>query len=101
LVASALIVTEVSRAVRRAVGRSHDSVLTEVLGLIDLVVVDHGILAAAPTWSRPACALWIPFTWPAPLPWATVSTLWSATTTDDRRLEVARAPGLAVERPSR
>ena len=40
LVGSALLVPEVTRAVHRALGRSHDDVLAQVLGLIDLVVRD-------------------------------------------------------------
>lgn len=96
LVASALLVTEVSRAVRRAVGRSHDSVLAEVLGVIDLVVVDRGILRTAADFE------------PASLRTLDAVHLASALALgdrvdaligyDDRLLEAARAAGLAVER---
>lgn len=97
LVASALIVTEVSRAVRRAVGRSHDAVLAQVLGLIDLVVVDRGILTAAaelePASLRTLDAVHV----------ASALALGDRVTSligyDERLLEAARAAGLAVERP--
>lgn len=98
LVASALIVTEVSRAVRRAVGRSHDAVLAQVLGLIDLVLVDRGILTAAaelePASLRTLDAVHV----------ASALALGDRVTSligyDERLLEAARAAGLAVERPS-
>lgn len=98
LVASALLVTEVSRAVRRTVGRSHDSVLAEVLGLIDLVVVDRGILTAAadlePASRRTLDAVHL----------ASALALGDRVDAligyDDRLLEAACAAGLAVERPT-
>lgn len=98
LVASALLVTEVTRAVRRAVGRSHDSVLVEALGLIDLVVVDRGILTAAaelaPDSLRTLDSIHLAS---ALVLRGRVSALVGY---DDRLLEAAQAAGLAVERPS-
>lgn len=98
LVASALLVTEVSRAVRRAVGHSHDSVLAEVLSLIDVVVVDRGILTAAadlePAGLRTLDAVHLASAL------ALGDRLDALVGYDDRLLEAARAAGLAVERPS-
>lgn len=99
LVASALLVTEVSRAVRRAVGRSHDAVLSEVLAVIDLVVVDRSVLAAAaelePATLRTLDAVHL----------ASALSLGARVDAlvgyDDRLLDAARAAGLSVERPAR
>ena len=97
LVGSALLVTEVSRAVRRVLGRSQDALLAEVLGLVDLVTIDLAVLSAA-----------------AELPLAGLRSLdalhlASALTLgqrvdvliayDERLLEAARAAGLTVEQP--
>lgn len=98
LVASALLVTEVSRAVHRALGRSHDAVLAQVLGLIDLVVVDRGILSAAaeldPASLRTLDAVHLAS---ALVLGDRIDALISY---DERLLEAARAAGLAVERPT-
>lgn len=47
LVGSALLVPEVSRAVRRVHGHDHDALLGQVLDLFQLVAVDRGVLAGA------------------------------------------------------
>ena len=47
LVGSALLVPEVTRAVRRAHGSRRDRVLAEVLDLVDLVAVDRTVLSHA------------------------------------------------------
>lgn len=98
LVGSALLVAEVSRAVHRALGRSHDAVLVQVLGLIDLVAVDRGVLSAAAALE------------PASLRTLDAVHLASALVLgdrldvligyDERLLDAARVAGLAVERPS-
>lgn len=98
LIASALLVTEVTRAVHRALGRSHDTVLAQVLSLIDLVVIDRAVLAAAAELE------------PANLRTLDAIHLASALTLsdrveafigyDERLLAAAVATGLAVERPA-
>lgn len=98
LVGSALLVTEVTRAVHRALGRSYDDVLAQVLGLIDLVVLDRTVLAAAAELE------------PASLRTLDAVHLASALALghrvesfigyDERLLDAARAAGLAVERPA-
>jgi predicted nucleic acid-binding protein len=97
LVGSALFLTEVSRAVRRVLGHSHDSVLGEVLDLIDLVAIDRTLLSAAADLT------------PAGLGTLDALHLASALALggrvdvliayDDRLLAAASAAGLAVERP--
>lgn len=98
LVASALLVTEVSRAVRRALGRTHDDLLAEVLGLIDIVVLDRSILAAAaelePASLRTLDAVHLASAL------ALGGRIDALISYDDRLLEAARGAGLAVERPS-
>lgn len=47
LVASALLVPEVSRAVRRVHGHHHDALLGDVLDLFQLIAVDRAVLASA------------------------------------------------------
>ncbi len=47
LVGSALVVPEVSRAVRRVHGHDHDVLLGQVLDLIQLVAVDRAVLDSA------------------------------------------------------
>lgn len=98
LVGSALLVTEVSRAVHRTLGRAHDAVLDDVLGMIDLVTVDRSVLSAAAELE------------PASLRTLDAVHLASALLLgnrldvligyDDRLLDAARAAGLAVERPT-
>lgn len=98
LVGSALLVTEVSRAVRRAVGRSHDDVLAQVLGLISLVAVDRAVLTSAaelePVGLRTQDAVHL----------ASALVLGDRIDVligyDDRLLQAARAAGFAVERPA-
>lgn len=98
LVGSALLVTEVSRAVRRAVGRTHDDVLAGVLASIDLVVVDRSILNAAtelqPVTLRTLDAVHL----------ASALALGPRVAAlvgyDDRLLDAARAAGIPVERPA-
>lgn len=98
LVGSALLIAEVSRAVRRVLGHRHDDLLGEVLDLVDLVAVDRGVLSAAADLT------------PAGLRTLDAVHLASALVLgdrldvliayDDRLLEAARAAGLAVERPA-
>lgn len=97
LVGSALLVPEVTRAVHRALGRSHDDVLAQVLGLIDLVVVDRAVLAAAAVLEPPSLR--------------TLDAVHLASALvlgdrveafigyDERLLHAARGAGLAVEHP--
>lgn len=98
LVGSALLVTEVSRAVRRVLGRSHDALLAEVLRMIDLVAVDRAVLSAAadlePATLRSLDAVHL----------ASALVLGDRLDVligyDDRLVTAARAAGLTVERPS-
>lgn len=98
LVGSALLLTEVSRAVRRVLGRSHDAVLGEVLDLIDLVAIDRTVLSAAaelaPAGLRTLDAVHLASAL------ALGDRLDVLIAYDDRLLEAAREAGLAVERPS-
>jgi predicted nucleic acid-binding protein len=98
LVGSALLVTEVSRAVRRVLGRSHDDVLAEVLDVIDLVVVDRAVLSTAadlaPAGLRTLDALHLASAL------ALGDRLDVLIAYDDRLLDAARAAGLAVEAPA-
>lgn len=97
LVGSALLVPEVSRAVHRTIGRAHDAVLAQVLGLIDLVMVDRAILTVAaelePAGVRTLDAVHL----------ASALSLGERLDTliayDERLLEAARVAGLAAERP--
>lgn len=97
LVGSALLVPEVSRAVRRVLGRQHDVLLAQVLGLVDLVTIDRAVLAAAadlaPASLRTLDAIHL----------ASALALGERVTAfiayDDRLLEAARVAGLAVEQP--
>lgn len=98
LVASALLVTEVSRAVRRAVGRSHDAVLAEVLAVIDLVIIDRSILTAAAELQPPSLRSLDALHLASAL--ALGTRLDALVGYDDRLLDAARAVGLTVERPS-
>lgn len=98
MVGSALLVPEVARAVRRVVGRLRDTLLADVLALIDLVAVDRALLAAAAELE------------PASLRTLDAVHLASALALgdrvgvviayDERLLDAARTAGLAVERPS-
>lgn len=98
LVGSALLVTEVSRAVHRTAGRAHDAVLAQVLELIDLVVIDRSILAAAaelePVTLRTLDAVHLAS--------ALVldDRLDALISYDDRLLDAAREAGVRTERPS-
>lgn len=98
LVASALLVPEVSRAVRRTVGRSHDVVLEQVLALIDLVVLDRAVLAAAadlePASLRTLDALHLASAL------ALGERLDVLVGYDERLLGAARAAGIRVEQPA-
>lgn len=98
LVGSALLLTEVSRAVRRVLGRSHDAVLGEVLDLIDLVAIDRTVLSAAadlaPAGLRTLDAVHLASAL------ALGDRLDVLIAYDDRLLEAARGAGLPVERPS-
>lgn len=98
LVGSALLLTEVSRAVRRVLGRSHDAVLGEVLDLIDLVAIDRTVLSAAadlaPAGLRTLDAVHVAGAL------ALGDRLDVLIAYDDRLLEAARGAGLPVERPS-
>lgn len=97
LVGSALLVPEVTRAVRRALGRSPDTALAPVLSLIDLVVVDRTVLASAAELEPPSLR-----TLDA-IHLASALTLGNRVEAfigyDTRLLEAAAAAGLAVERP--
>lgn len=98
LVGSALVVTEVSRAVHRTIGRAHDAVLAEVLDLIDLVVVDSGILTAAAGLEPPSLRTLNAIHLASAL--VLVDRMEALISYDDRLLEAARAAGIPVERPS-
>lgn len=97
LVGSALLVPEVSRAVRRVLGRTQDVLLAEVLDLVDLVAVDRSVLAAAADLAPPslrtleavhlASALMLGDRVDAVISY------------DDRLLAAARTAGLPVEQP--
>lgn len=98
LVGSALLVTEVTRAVRRAVGRGHDDVLAQVLELIDLVVIDRSLLAAAgdlhPVALRSLDAVHLASAL------ALDDRISAFISYDDRLEQAAAAAGLPTERPA-
>lgn len=97
LVGSALLVTEVSRAVRRVLGNSQDALLAQVLDAVDLVALDRAVLSAAADLA------------PATLRTLDAVHLASALVLGDRvdvviaydgrLLEAARDAGLPVEQP--
>lgn len=98
LVGSALLVPEVSRAVRRVVGRRRDAQLAEVLDLLDLVTIDRGVLDSAadlaPAGMRTLDAIHL----------ACALVLGGRITAfigyDNRLLAAAHAAGLVVESPA-
>lgn len=98
LVGSSLLVTEVSRAVRRVLSRSADHVLAEVLSLIDLITLDRSLLRIAadlePAGLRTLDAIHLASAL------ALGDRLDVFIAYDDRLLEAARLAGVAVERPT-
>lgn len=97
LVGSALLIPEVSRAVRRLLGRRRDPLIAEVLGLVNLVSIDRAILRRAadlaPATMRTLDAIHL----------ASALALGDRLNTfiayDERLLEAARRAGLQVESP--
>lgn len=98
LVGSALLVPEVSRAVRRSVGHLHDELLGQVLGLIDLVAVDRAVLAAAADLAPPGLRTLDAVHLASAL--VLRERVEALIGYDDRLLQAARAAGLAIERPA-
>lgn len=98
LVASGLVVPEVTRAVRRAVGRSHDPVLAQVLAAVDLVVLDRAVLAAAADLEPPGLRTLDAVHLASAL--ALGDRIEALVAYDDRLLAAARSAGLTVERPT-
>lgn len=97
LVASGLLVPEVSRAVRRVHGHALDGVLAEVLDLIAYVAVDRPLLARAAELDPPALRTSDAVHLASAL--LLGPRLDAFVAYDDRLLEAARAAGLPVEHP--
>lgn len=97
LVGSALLVAEVTRTVHRTVGRTHDDVLAQVLGLIDLLVVDRAVLAAA--GSLPPATLCTLDAVHLASALALAERLGAFISYDDRLGRAADGAGLPLERP--
>lgn len=99
LVGSALVVPEVSRAVRRAHGSGQDRLLAQVLGLIDLVAVGRTVLRDAaqlePAELRTLDAIHLASAL------SLGARLDAFVAYDDRLLAAADAAGLPVETPGR
>lgn len=98
MVGSALLVPEVARAVRRVVGRLRDTLLADVLALIDLVAVDRALLAAAAELELASLRTLDAVHLASAL--ALGDRVGVVIAYDERLLDAARTAGLAVERPS-
>lgn len=97
LVGSALLLPEVSRAVRRVLGHDRDDLLGQVLDLVQLVALDRSILTSAadlgPTSLRTLDAIHLASAL------SLAPRLDAFIAYDDRLLEAAGRTTLAVERP--